>query len=105
MNKFIPMSECKDGYLYLIVAHHAHVGICRENGRVFMTNRDKFGRRYLFDEYHHDSDSVLGTVQPLREIEKAPQFETEEATLRYLSEKGKETGDEMDRAIQALIDR
>jgi len=96
MDKCVPIDECKDGYLYLIDARHAHVGICQHDGTMFKITREKFGNVMLDIEYHYDADRVMGTAHPLRVIEKAPTFKSEQDMLVYLKEKGAETRAEMD---------
>lgn len=85
--KFILIKDCKDGYLYIVSARNAIIGICHDNGKAFEINRLKFNNRFLFDEYHWDTGAPYGTVCPLKEIEKAPEFKTDEEKLEYLYNK------------------
>jgi hypothetical protein len=84
------MDQCRDGYLYRISARNSRLGICREQGKAFTIGRFKFSANYLFDEYHWDSDPHFGTVCPLEELEKAPEFKDDEEKLAYLNRKLKE---------------
>lgn len=76
---FIPISECRDGYVYYISARNAIIGIYRESTKGFIIARNKFGSIYLFEEYHWDTGEPFGTVQPWAELEKAPDFPPDDA--------------------------
>lgn len=97
MSKFLKMEECKDGYLYLILARNSKLGICWMGGKAFTINREKFGNHFLFDEYHHDASTISGTVRPILELEKAPEFKSDKAKLRWLTKKNTEHKKEIEK--------
>jgi len=82
--KYIPISECKDNYLYIIKARNARIGIFEKKTSSFLIRRIKFKDVYLFKELHWDMDENFGTVKPLEEIEQTAKFENEAETLEYL---------------------
>ena len=94
--KYLPMSECKDGYLYHIKARNAEIGIYNQKEMAFTISRIKFSNNFLFDEYHWDIGQVtpdmkcFGTVKPIKEIKKTPEFKTEKEKLDYLNQKEEE---------------
>ena len=95
MKEYIKISECKSGYLYLILARHARVGICIDNGNAFTINREKLTETFLSEEYHWDFDPRLGTVKPFKEIEKAPELKNDNEIIKYLSDKRIELNEEI----------
>jgi hypothetical protein len=98
---YIKIPDCKDGYLYIIRARNATVGIYKKSDIAFTINRLKFNDRFLFDEYHWDTlaftfmgKNVYGTAVPLKEIEKTPEFKTDEEKMEYLLNKAIELEEE-----------
>lgn len=85
MIDYIKLEDCKDGYLYRISARNGRYGIFVKELASFTLSRVKWGDNYLFDEYHYDTGAPFGTVLPLKEIEKAPNFTSEEKKLEYLN--------------------
>lgn len=83
---YIPVSKCRDGYLYRIKARNAGVGIYEESTGSFIIRRRKFGTVFIAREIHWDVDENFGTVKPLEELEHAPKFESNKETLNYLCE-------------------
>lgn len=69
---YIPMEQCKNGYLYRIHSRNLAYGVYREKVQGFIGIREKFGHEYLFTEFHWDTGEPFGTVQPAREIEPCP---------------------------------
>lgn len=100
----IPLNECRDGYLYEINARNAGMGIFDANEKGFVIARTKFSEIYLFVEYHFDTGAPFGTVTPLKEVEKAPDFSSDEEKLQYLIEAPRRTG-VYRRDCQELIDK
>ena len=94
--QFLAMDKCKDGYLYHIDARNARLGIYKQKEMAFTISREKFSSNFLFDEYHWNIGKVLpemehfGTVFPLEEIEKAPEFKDDKEQLDYLNQKREE---------------
>ena len=87
---YLKLEDCKEGYLYFIIARHANVGIYDKERQTFITNRKKFEENFLWDEDHYDTGEPHGTAIPLEEIEKVPEFETDEEKLEYLAKKAQE---------------
>ncbi len=71
--EYIPMEECRKGFLYRIRSRNLDYGVYDGNGG-FIGIRQKFGFRYLFTEDHWDTGPPFGTVKPLEELVKVPQF-------------------------------
>ncbi len=100
--KYIPMSECKDGYLYRIFSRNLTFGVYREAARGFIGVREKFGNEFLFMEYHYDTGEPYGTVLPQKELEQCPitpinegysdgqAFHTNQPLFDWLKEKEKQ---------------
>lgn len=62
----ISLNECKHGYIYEIESRNLIKGVFNKESNGFIGIREKFGREYLFTEYHWD------TVNPIKELEKIP---------------------------------
>jgi len=69
---YIPLSECKNRYLYRIHSRNLSYGIYNEKTEGFIGIRNKFGDDYLFTEYHYDIGMPYGTVFPKQELFKIP---------------------------------
>lgn len=61
MSQKIPISECIMGRVYKIGSRNLSYGVYDGN-EGFIGIRKKFGRRYLFTEYHWDQGPPFGTV-------------------------------------------
>jgi hypothetical protein len=70
--KYIPIKDCKDGYLYRINSRNLSLGVYRAETKDFLGIRTKFGDRYLFAEDHYDLGEPHGTVKPKEEICASP---------------------------------
>ena len=99
ITKWIPIEQCKDGWLYHIAARNATLGIYRAEKQYFEIRREKLGRIYRFcDEYHWDwqngeilfGKKMLGTAKPIQEIEQAPVFESEKEFIEYMEKRFEE---------------
>jgi hypothetical protein len=84
LDKWIPIEACKDGYLYLIAARNATLGIYRAEQKGFEIRREKMRTVYSYVEDHWDTGEPHGTAKPRAEIEKAPSFENEEEFISYM---------------------
>ena len=62
--RYLAMDGLEDRCLYLIHARNSHIGQWVAADKGFVILREKFGSRYLFTEYHWDSDGS-GTAKPL----------------------------------------
>ena len=71
--------------MYLIDARNAFIGIYSKKEKAFTISRHKFGRNYLFDEYHWDIGAPFGTVHPLKEVGQAPKFKSDNRKLVWLN--------------------
>lgn len=60
---YLKLGDLLDGRPYLTLCRNAHVGVWRASERAFTIRRQKFGRTYLFDEYHWDHDA-FPTAKP-----------------------------------------
>jgi len=94
----IPLDKCKQGWLYIIKARNASIGIFRERTSDFVISRTKFKDNYLFEEIHYEADASFGTVIPLKEVEEAPFHTTAEARLAYLNQRATELADQIKQA-------
>lgn len=83
----IPVDQCKDGYLYIIKARNASIGIFRKDMADFTISRVKFGENYIFEEIHWEASDGFGTAVPIKEIGPTPDFKGDQvAQLAYLNE-------------------
>lgn len=71
--KYIPLEECKDRYVYRIRSRNLRVGVFCKATNGFVGIRLKFGRLFLFEEYHYDTGAPYGTVWPLEELFELPE--------------------------------
>jgi len=71
---WIPMHECKNGYLYTLSSRNLWLGVFVEIAKSerFIGIREKFGNRYLSHEEHWDCGPPYGTAKPIAEICKIP---------------------------------
>jgi hypothetical protein len=81
----IPLENCKDGYLYVIFARHALLGLYVAKRRGFLISRFKVGHNYEFVEYHWDIGEPHGTAKAYRELFKPDPMEDEEAFLVFMN--------------------
>ncbi|MBI1803336.1 MAG: hypothetical protein HY033_04815 [Ignavibacteriae bacterium] len=70
--QYIPLSDCKHGWLYKIRSRNLTAGVFREDRKGFVGIREKFGCEYLFTEFHWDTGAPFGTVKPNRRLEQCP---------------------------------
>lgn len=68
---WIPIGACREGFVYRIHSRNLKLGVFHSKG-AFLGIREKFGSRYLFDEYHWDQGPPFGTVKPLQELNRVP---------------------------------
>lgn len=98
IKEWIPIEQCKDGWLYHITARNASLGIYRSQKQGFEIRRDKLGSIYRFVEYHWDwtggeilfGKKMLGTAKPIKEIEEAPTFKSEKEFINYIERRFEE---------------
>ena len=67
---YIPLKECKHGYLYRIDSRNLTYGVYNKPKKGFAGIRTKFSERFVFTEYHWDTGEPFGTVKPIKCIEK-----------------------------------
>jgi len=72
MSKYIPLEECKDGFLYKISSRNLTFGVYRAEVKGFVGIREKFGNEFLFTEFHYDTGAPFGTVFPKEGLEQCP---------------------------------
>jgi hypothetical protein len=85
LKPYIKLKDCKDGYTYRVEAHNGQVGIFCKESSWFELSKIKFGKNYIFEEFHYDVGAPFGSVLPIYEIEKAPIFENDKVKLEYLN--------------------
>ena len=76
--KYIPLSDCKHGWLYKIRSRNLILGVLREDRKGFVGIRENFDQMFLFVEYHWDTGPPFGTVKPLECLEPCPIQKLEE---------------------------
>jgi len=96
--KMIPFTACKDGYLYIIRARNAKLGIYEEETKSFKIRRKK-GNVFIDREVHWQADDFHGTARPFVEIEKVP-ADTE--LLNYLKNKENELQEEVSEVLSRV---
>lgn len=69
---YLKMDELKNGFTYLMTARNGFIGVWNAESRGFVFVREKFGREYLFTEFHWDTGPPFGTVHPIQEVEECP---------------------------------
>jgi hypothetical protein len=84
-NLMIPLENCKDGYLYVIYARNALLGLYVAKRRGFRISRVKFGNNYEFVEYHWNLGEPHGTAKPYRELFKPEAMEDEQVFLGFMN--------------------
>lgn len=77
--KYLSIEQCRIGGLYLLDSRNLAIGVFRKSPESLLTKsgfthdfvgiRDKFGRRYLFSEFHGDCGEPWGTAYPIRLLE------------------------------------
>ena len=82
----IDLDLCRIGMAYKLNSRNLAVGVY-DGSEGFIGIREKFGRRYLFSEYHWDQGPLFGTACPLEEIEPCPEplSEENEALFEWLA--------------------
>lgn len=88
---WLTTDQLKEGYLYAIRARNARLGIWRKEKDGFEISRFKFGANFIFVEIHWDLSRNFGTAKPYQELEKAPEFTSEQEQLDYLNKKAEES--------------
>jgi len=91
---YMPIKDCRPGYLYHINARNASYGIYKDKESAFEIARTKWPDfdPFLFDEYHYDTGAPYGTVLPIKELEKCPDdiLKDDARRLVWIKEKEKE---------------
>lgn len=64
----IPMSECKDRWLYLIIARNLSLGVFGTRNSGFIGLREKFDEYRLDTEYHRESGGTAAPREALCEL-------------------------------------
>lgn len=59
------MEELEDRGIYRIHSRNLEYGVYSEGARGFIGIREKFGKRYLFTEYHYEIGAPFGTAHPV----------------------------------------
>jgi len=69
---YLPIDKCKKGFIYKLASRNLDIGVFDGEGG-FIGIRTKFKDRYLFTEYHWDTNKNFGTVKPLKELGQLPE--------------------------------
>jgi len=95
-SKYIPIKDCKPGYLYRVDCRNASFGIFKTEDSAFEIARTKWPDfiPFLFDEYHYDTGAPYGTALPIKELEKCPDdiLKDDVRRLEWIQQKEKEYG-------------
>jgi hypothetical protein len=70
--KYIPLDQCGDRAVYSLRSNNLGIGVFSKETRGFIGIRTKFGNKYLFTEYHHDTGAPFGTACPVEKIGMLP---------------------------------
>jgi hypothetical protein len=97
--KMIPAVNCKDGYLYIIRARNAKLGIYEAETKSFKIRRKK-GNVFIDREIHWQEDDTFGTAKPFIEIEKVPE---DAVLLDYLKGKENELQEEISETLIRMV--
>jgi hypothetical protein len=81
----ISLKDCRNGYLYIIAARNAYVGIFNAKKKGFRISRFKFDRNYESVEYHWDTGEPHGTVRPYRKLFKPTKIKEECVFLSFIN--------------------
>jgi hypothetical protein len=68
----IPLDSCLDRGLYRLNSRNLGMGVFDASTKGFVGIRNKFGRDYLFTEYHWDTGAPFGTALPLEYLGDLP---------------------------------
>lgn len=68
----IHLDACKHGWTYKIHSRNLIAGVFNKETNGFVGLREKFGKVFLFTEFHYDTGAPYGTVSPEKEIEECP---------------------------------
>lgn len=63
--KRIRLEDCKHRGLYRLRSRNLAIGVFNEKSQGFCGIREKFGSRYVFEEYHVDYDGPYKTAAPM----------------------------------------
>lgn len=86
VDRYILIDQCKDGFLYIIDARNADIGVYIAEKKAFKISRTKFRDNFIDYEDHWDTCEQHGTAKPLKEIEKIEPMD-DEGLLIYLNKK------------------
>lgn len=73
INNYIPLSECKHGYIYKIHSRNLSTAVFNSKNNGFIGIRLKFNDEFLFTEFHWDTGPPFGTVKPKELLHKLPE--------------------------------
>lgn len=71
--KYIPLDECEDGFLYKLSSRNLGMGVYCSSTQAFIGIRTKYEERFLDNELHWDNGPPHGTAKPLEKLGKAPE--------------------------------
>jgi len=68
MSPMIPKNQCVGRRLYRIRSRNLRLGVYNPETGGFLGIREKFGSRYVFEEYHWENGPPYGTVHPQEDL-------------------------------------
>ncbi len=106
----IQIDLCKDGYLYIIYARNAKIGIFDAQSKGFRISRFKFDRNYKFVEYHWDKSwdsgwdtESKGTVRPYKELFRPRKLNSEVEFLEFMNDYNNKNEEEILNVLKEFI--
>jgi hypothetical protein len=70
--EWIPLGECKDGYLYRLSSRNLIMGVFHKSSQSFLGMRLKFTSEFIDQELHWDVGPPHGTAKPTEEVCQVP---------------------------------
>lgn len=64
----IPMEACKDRQPYRLRSRNLRLGVYSAATHGFLGIREKFGSRFLAEEFHWETGAPFGSAKPLEEL-------------------------------------
>lgn len=100
--RYLRKEQCLHRHVYRIRSRNLSFGAYNANTGGFCGIREKFDRRYIFEEYHWDNGPPYGTVHPQEDLGELPEgLEPVETLGTFGSESGREVWWDRDAADEA----
>ncbi|MAH47414.1 hypothetical protein CMI37_16440 [Candidatus Pacearchaeota archaeon] len=88
-NPYLRKEQCVHGHVYRIRSRNLSFGAYNEQTGGFNGIREKFGRLYIFEEYHWDNGPPFGTVHPQEDLGPLPEGIEARESLGCAAEDGR----------------